>query len=102
MEKIRPKECCTFLCPEKIGLQFFCILGGGVSLSWVDKRNISTFFPPSWSEARITYEVTEAFKAGQKKGLTGARFQETSPSGIRIQFSWDVKNQCTIFCPVGQ
>ncbi len=65
---------------------------------WVDKFAKSTFFPKSWSQARIEYEVTEAFKSG----VPGTRFQATSPSGIKIQFSWDAKNQRTTFYPIGQ
>jgi len=64
---------------------------------WVDKSRESTFFPSSWSQARIEYEVTEAFKTG----VPGTRFQGTSPSGITIQFSWDAKNQRTTFYPIG-
>ena len=63
--------------------------------AWVDKVYRSTFFPPSWSEARITYEVTEAFK----QGTSGTSFQAATPSGIRIQFRWDSKNQRTVFFP---
>jgi len=29
---------------------------------WVDKFAKSTFFPPSWSQARIEYEISEAFR----------------------------------------
>jgi len=75
---------------------------------WVDKIRpngtvqLSTFFPPSWSEARITYEVSEAYKVGQSKGLAGGRFVETTPSGLKVQYSWDIKNQRTTFYPVGR
>lgn len=65
---------------------------------WVDKKNISTFFPPSWSQARIEYEISEAFK----KGAPETRFDATSPSGINIRFSWDAKNQRTTFYPIGK
>ena len=65
---------------------------------WVDKVRDSTFFPPSWSEARITYEVAEAFK----KGVPGSSFEEFTPSGIKIQFHWDPKNQRTTFYPLGK
>jgi hypothetical protein len=65
---------------------------------WVDKAVQSTFFPPSWSEARITYEVTEAFRTG----TPGTSFQAWTPSGLRIQFRWDPKNQRTTFFPTGQ
>ena len=65
---------------------------------WVDKYAESTFFPPEWSEARITYEVTEAFK----QGTPGTRFEGTTPSGMKIQFNWDAKNQRTTFYPLGQ
>ena len=65
---------------------------------WVDKARDSTFFPPSWSRARIEYEVSEAFKSGVPK--TG--FDATSPSGIQIQFYWDAQNQRTTFYPMGK
>jgi hypothetical protein len=63
---------------------------------WVEKRQQSTFFPPSWSQARIEYEITEAFKAGVPR--TG--FVGMSPGGIEIQFRWDAKNQRTTFYPL--
>jgi len=50
---------------------------------WVDKARESTFFPPSWSHARIEYEVTEAFKSKQLLG--GQKWQGTTPSGIVIE-----------------
>lgn len=68
---------------------------------WVQKianKGESTFFNPSWSEARITYEVSEAFK----KGVPGTRFEATSPSGIKIQFNWDSANGRTTFHPLGR
>jgi hypothetical protein len=65
---------------------------------WVDKVRESTFFPPSWSQARIEYEITEAFK----QGTPGTRFEVASPSGITIRFSWDAKNQRTTFYPLGK
>jgi hypothetical protein len=55
----------------------------GKSGGWVDKKNISTFFPPSWSEARIAYEVTEAFK--NKQMIDGTKWRGVSPSGIAIE-----------------
>lgn len=50
---------------------------------WVDKVRESTFFPPSWSQARIEYEVSEAFKSRQM--LTAQKWSGTSPSGIEIE-----------------
>ena len=64
---------------------------------WVDKFARSTFFPPSWSQARIEYEISEAFK----KGTPGTSFIKPTPSGISIQFHWDPKNQRTTFYPLG-
>ena len=55
----------------------------GATLSWVDKARESTFFPLSWSEARITYEVTEAFK--NKTMLSAQKWEATTPSGIKIE-----------------
>ena len=72
---------------------------------WVQKisnEGKSTFFPPSWSEARITYEVSEAYKIGQSKGLAGGRFVETTPSELKVQYSWDSKNKRTTFYPLGK
>jgi filamentous hemagglutinin len=71
--------------------------------AWIDKPGQgSTFFPADWSQARIEYEVSEAFKVGQAQGLVGSRFQATSPVGINIQFNWDAKNMRTTFYPLGQ
>lgn len=50
---------------------------------WVDKFAESTFFPPSWSKARIEYEVSEAFKDRQMVSAT--KWQGTSPSGLKIE-----------------
>lgn len=63
---------------------------------WVDKRSESTFFPAHWSQARIEYEITEAFKSGVPK----TAFVGTSPSGIDIRFRWDSTNQRTTFFPL--
>jgi hypothetical protein len=51
--------------------------------AWVDKVRNSTFFPPSWSQARIEYEVSEAFKS--KQMLDATKWQGTSPSGVVIE-----------------
>jgi hypothetical protein len=68
---------------------------------WVDKPGIgSTFFPKDWSEARIKFEASEAFKVGKINGLAGTRFIEISPSGIPIQFNWDPRNKRTTFYPL--
>jgi len=53
---------------------------------WVQKENFggrSTFFPPSWSEARITYEVSEAYK--DRKMSTETQWRGTTSSGLVIQ-----------------
>lgn len=66
---------------------------------WVDKPRESTFLPLDWSEARIAYEVTEAYKvklSNPAGGWTG-----TTPSGIEVQFFWDPKNKRTTFYPIG-
>ncbi|MCZ8256133.1 MAG: EndoU domain-containing protein, partial [Polaromonas sp.] len=70
------------------------------TLSWVDKKGISTFFPLSWSEARIAYEVAEAFK--KKIPNPAGGWNGTTVGGIGIQFYWDVKNQRTTFYPLGK
>jgi len=72
----------------------------GAKMDWIDKKNISTFFPPSWSEARITYEVTEAFKIKIPDPRGG--WTSTTPSGIEIRLFWDPKNQRTTFYPTGK
>lgn len=73
---------------------------------WIDKVNArtgdlqpSTFFNPSWSEARIEYEVAQAFKAGRIDTPIGRSFIGTTPSGIKIQFFSD--NTRTTFYPTG-
>jgi hypothetical protein len=70
--------------------------------AWVDKVAQSTFFPKNWSLAKIEFEVTEAFKVGEAKGLARTSFKEYSPAGIEIQFHWDVTNQRTTFYPTGK
>lgn len=64
---------------------------------WVDKKSVSTFFPPDWSKARIEFETVEAFKKGQP----GSSFVMNSPSGIPIQFHWNSKQKRTTFFPLG-
>ena len=54
--------------------------------TWVEKvsnEGKSTFFPTSWSQARIQYEVSEAFK--NRRMITSTQWRATSPSGIEIQ-----------------
>ena len=68
--------------------------------AWVDKGRESTFFPPSWSQARIEYEVSEAFKT--KLAAPTGGWEGTSPSGIEVKFFWDPKNQRTTFYPMGE
>jgi filamentous hemagglutinin len=48
---------------------------------WVDKVRQSTFFPADWSQARIEYEVSEAFKV-RVSNSSGPGTIGTSPSGI--------------------
>jgi len=66
---------------------------------WVDKVRDSTFFPPSWSQARIDYEVSEAFK--NKLPAPNGGWEGTCPSGIKMKFFWDSTNQRTTFHPLG-
>jgi len=52
---------------------------------WVEKtanKGESTFFNPAWSQARIEYEVAEAFK--ERRMLSSTQWQGTTPSGIEI------------------
>ena len=72
----------------------------GATLSWVDKKankGESTFFPLSWSEQRIAYEVTEAFKG--KAMIGGNQWEGVTPSGIKIR-GYINPNRVTFF-PVG-
>jgi hypothetical protein len=69
----------------------------------VDKVAKSTFFPESWSEARILYEVSEAYKNGLARGKSPkTSFKYGSPSGFEIQFHWNPKTQKTTFYPTGK
>jgi hypothetical protein len=70
----------------------------GAKMEWVSKKSNSTFFPPSWSEARITYEVTEAFK--NKVMDTGQKWTAITPSGITIEGFINTKR--TTFYPIGE
>lgn len=66
---------------------------------WVTKTRDSTFFPPSWSQARIEYEVSEAFK--NRIPVSTGGWKGTTPSNIDVQFFWDSKNSRTTFYPKG-
>ncbi|ANJ67316.1 hypothetical protein A9404_07895 [Halothiobacillus diazotrophicus] len=66
---------------------------------WVNKFADSTFFPPSWSQARIEYEVSEAFK-NKRVNPEGGWVGQT-PSGVDIQIYWDARNRRTTFYPYG-
>jgi hypothetical protein len=70
---------------------------------WVEKKGsgggISTFFNPSWSQARIEYEVAQAFRNGRIKSPTERSFTAPTPSGIQIQFFSDGVR--TTFYPLG-
>ncbi|MBN9412037.1 MAG: EndoU domain-containing protein [Burkholderiales bacterium] len=59
----------------------------------------STFFDASWSQARIEYEVAEAFKAGRADTPVGRSFIGTTPAGVKIQFFSDSGR--TTFSPIG-
>ncbi|WP_265757799.1 EndoU domain-containing protein [Avibacterium sp. 21-586] len=61
-------------------------LQGKDSNQWVPKRAESTFFPQSWSEARVKYEITEAYKKRPDNLLDDKGFIATTPSGILIKF----------------
>ncbi|MCW9710672.1 EndoU domain-containing protein [Avibacterium sp. 21-586] len=66
-------------------------LQGKDSNQWVPKRAESTFFPQSWSEARVKYEITEAYKRGGDIQSDGSFIGKT-PSGILIKFVPPPKN----------
>ena len=75
----------------------------GVWVEKVSNKGQSTFFNPFWSEARIEYEVAQAFVAGRLKSPTERRFTAPTFSGIQIQiqiqfFSDNVR---TTFYPTG-
>ena len=59
---------------------------GEGSNQWILKKNESTFFPQSWSEARVKYEITEAYKKGSKYQQLKEPFIGVTPSGIPVQF----------------
>ena len=74
----------------------------GVTGAWVEKTGFggkSTFFHPSWSEARIEYEVAQAFKDRQPTKIAN-QWVGTSPSGIKIQGYSDATR--TTFYPLGK
>jgi len=56
---------------------------------WVNKATPggvprpSTFFPLTWSKARVSFEVSEAFKS--KTMITESMWRGNSPSGIPIE-----------------
>ncbi|PSL80319.1 hypothetical protein C7T35_33080 [Variovorax sp. WS11] len=51
---------------------------------WVDKSKPSTFFPQSWSEARLNYELTVAFN--NKSLAPNGQWIGRTDSGIKVQF----------------
>jgi filamentous hemagglutinin len=51
---------------------------------WIDKNKASTFFPQSWSEARLNYELAGAFT--KRPPGTTTSFTATTPSGVTVQF----------------
>ncbi|RZL90286.1 MAG: hypothetical protein EOP82_16175 [Variovorax sp.] len=55
-----------------------------VAGQWIDKKARSTFFPQSWSEARLSFELADAFSKWPHE-TTGA-FIATTPSGVKVQF----------------
>ncbi|WP_092132157.1 EndoU domain-containing protein [Polaromonas sp. YR568] len=58
----------------------------------------STFFSPLWSQARIEYEVAQAFKVRQPTSVPN-QWRGTSPAGIEIQgYSTPAR---TTFYPIG-
>jgi hypothetical protein len=70
---------------------------------WMEKTSFggkSTFFNPSWSKARIEYEVAAGFQKGRALNPTVRSFVESTPSGIPIQFHSDSIR--TIFYPLGK
>lgn len=55
----------------------------------VDKQgqpNGSTFFPQGWSEARLKYELSEAFKNKPANLRPQEGFTTTTPSGVKVKF----------------
>nr|WP_228262307.1 EndoU domain-containing protein [Acinetobacter nosocomialis] len=55
----------------------------------VDKQgqpNGSTFFPQSWSESRLKYELSEAFKQKPLDLPRNQGFTAITPSGVKVKF----------------
>jgi filamentous hemagglutinin len=50
---------------------------------WIDKKTPSTFFPQSWSGARLNYELTTAFN---DRKLVGMNWIGKSQSGVEVEF----------------
>ena len=71
---------------------------------WVQKKSHngiplrSTFFPLDWSEARILYEVTEAFKAASVNPY--GKWTGTTPGGLEV--SGYAKSGRIAFFPTGR
>lgn len=63
---------------------------------WLGKARESTFFPRSWSQARIEYELAEAFT--KRKMLDDHKWQGVSPGGLIIEGFTSAKR--TTFYPV--
>jgi hypothetical protein len=63
---------------------------------WLGKARASTFFPRSWSQARIEYELVEAFQ--KRKMLDDQKWQGVSPGGLIIEGFTSAKR--TTFYPV--
>lgn len=50
---------------------------------WIDKIRPSTFFPQSWSEARLNYELVAAFN---NRTPVNGKWIGRSESGIEVEF----------------
>ena len=59
---------------------------GEGSNQFILKKKESTFFPQSWSEARVKYEITEAFKKRPLNLPKDKGFTATTPSEVPIKF----------------
>jgi hypothetical protein len=90
----------TYEAPVQIWNPDKLIAGGGKG-AWVDKARNSTFFPETWSEARVLYEVGAAYKV-KEPHPSGLGYLGRTPSGLEIKFTWDQQNQRTTFYPTGK
>lgn len=67
---------------------------------WIEKEEITTFFPDNWSIHQLFHECAYAYE--NKIHDSGNIYYAITPSGVHIKFVMDVNNKIVTFYPVTQ